>query len=133
MRKIWGGVLISLFLASCAPIGVNVEGAEKVADLSKKALQAYRNGNEVVWRSLICGADKPDAPLSGWRNMRSLVGDISNIHLVSISSKSGAGIAGDRYLLRQIAYEVTASKYLGGRLLLIFLDYKNSDCVGLLY
>lgn len=126
-----------VLLAGCAAqqspsSSEHLTGAHHTLKLAEQAVSAYERGDKARWQSLLC-LKSVDDPLVGWNQVRSLVGDISNVRLVKISEASTAGNRSDTDSFTSVAYEVQSQKYPLKTLLLKFFPVENDQCVGLVY
>lgn len=126
-----------MLLAGCSnqqkpPSSAHLTGAQHTLKLAEQAVWAYERGDKARWQSLLC-LKSVDDPLVGWNQVRSLVGDISNVRLVKIAEASNAGNRSDADSFTSVAYEVQSQKYPLKTLLLKFFPVENDQCVGLVY
>lgn len=105
---------------------------QDILDLSTQAITAYQQGNAQKWQSLLCN-NHPDRPLSGWKDMRALVGDIEHIRLVLVQDRTKAGNASPEQKFESVEYEVQSENYPLKFLLLTFLGGDKPGCVELIY
>lgn len=130
-------LFMSMLLAGCStqqspPSSTHLTGAQHTLKLAEQAVSAYQRGDKARWQSLLC-LKSVDDPLVGWNQVRSLVGDISNVKLVKIAEASTAGNGSDADSSTAVAYEVHSQKYPLNTLLLKFFPVENDQCVGLVY
>ncbi|HCH7782481.1 TPA: hypothetical protein NNM78_001914 [Pseudomonas aeruginosa] len=128
---------LGLILAGCvanhqAPEKTGVPIANNTYALTQQALEAYQHGDKGRWTRLLC-QKSDDAPLTGWKSMRTLVGDISEIRLVKLAEATNAGNSFTSDLTTEVVYEVHSEKYPLKKLLLKFFAMENPACVGLTY
>ncbi|UII69277.1 hypothetical protein LVW35_16455 [Pseudomonas sp. HN11] len=107
-------------------------GAQGTLKLAAQAISAYEQGDQARWQSLLC-LKSADYPLIGWNQVRSLVGDVSNVRLVKVSEASNAGNGADADSFTNVTYEVQSQHYPLKTLLLKFFPVENDQCVGLVY
>ncbi|MCU1783205.1 hypothetical protein NTD80_10620 [Pseudomonas sp. 13B_2.1_Bac1] len=88
----------------------NLAGAQGTLKLAQQAISAYERGDKQRWQSLLC-LESVDDPLTGWNQMRSLVGDISDVRLVKVSEASNAGNGSDADSFTNVVYEVKSQHY----------------------
>lgn len=110
----------------------NLAGAQGTLKLAQQAISAYERGDKERWQSLLC-LESVDDPLTGWNQMRSLVGDISDVRLVKVSEASNAGNGSDADSFTNVVYEVKSQHYPLKTLLLKFFPTEKDQCVGLVY
>ena len=130
-------LFMCMLLAGCStpqspPSSTHLAGAQNTLKLAEQAISAYERGDKARWQSLLC-LKSVDDPLIGWNQVRSHVGDISNVRLVKISEASHAGNGSDADSFTSVAYEVQSQKYALKTLLLKFFPVENDQCVGLIY
>ncbi|GEM_PF-1567368 len=124
-------ITFSLILSACSNLKT-VKGTEAVVSLAQKAMLTYQSGDAAKWGELVCNAASPKSPLAGWENMRYLVGDISNIRLVSASAPISAGNEAIKKS-SSAEFQVTSSNYPLKELVLRFYILERHDCVHLSY
>ncbi|NNN24330.1 hypothetical protein [Pseudomonas nitroreducens] len=129
--------LLGLLLAGCvakqqAPEETGVPIVKNTYELTQQALEAYQHGDKDRWSRLLC-QKSDDAPLTGWKPMRRLVGDITDIRLVRLSEATKAGNSFTSDLTTEVVYEVQSEKYPLRKLLLKFFAIENPACIGLVY
>ena len=131
LRLSISAISFSLIFSACSNMET-VKGTEDVVGLAQKAMNAYQSGEATEWGKLVCNAASSKSPLAGWDNMRYLVGDISNIRLVSGPAPITAGNKVYKNSSRA-EFQVTASNYYRKELVLTFLISERTDCVRLHY
>lgn len=128
---------LGLLLAGCAAKQqfqdeTSVPVANNTYAVTQQVIEAYQQGDKARWGRLLC-QKSDDVPLTGWKSMRTLVGDITDIKLVRLSEATNAGNSFATDSTTEVVYEVQADKYPLRKLLLKFFPTKEPDCVGLHY
>ncbi|MFP3516493.1 hypothetical protein SB766_09865 [Pseudomonas sp. SIMBA_077] len=130
-------LLLSLLVTGCSTQKnsnslPDLLGTQGTLTLAQQAISAYERGDKQRWQSLLC-LKSVDYPLTGWSQIRSLVGDISEVKLVNVSEASNAGNGSDADGFTQVVYQVQSQNYPLKTLLLKFFPVESDQCVGLVY